>query len=336
MADFLAMIEQATKKPTLDEHGILTFEFDASSVKQAHDEVEGCFGEEEAQCQNQMKGGKQAVEEMGKVGESLGRSAAWGAGQAASGGSLPNQFQKTILNHYMPGQEKYLMELAEILMFDNMGAGIGNSLLTIITDFSAAATNYDFSGSLAGGGKGNESPTKAKNQLNNETKQAHRDLEKLKEAIAKLDKEIKKIQNDKNLTASQKKEMIGKLTKIKANLNVAKGQVSKLYKLLKQLHIHKGKDGNHFTVTGPKGWETALGTDEGQVINGGKGKPPGGLVNISADISLFQQTYSDQGQNQQMMLQMRMTEIQQEWTVVSTALQPLNQMYMGIAQGIYK
>ncbi len=37
-----------------------------------------------------------------------------------------------------------------------------------------------------------------------------------------------------------------------------------------------------------------------------------------------------------MQLQMTMTEVQQEWTVVSTALQLLNQMYMTVAQGIYK
>ncbi len=231
------------------------------------------------------------------------------------------------------------MELAELLMFANMGAQIGNALLSMITDFSAAASNYDFSNSLHGDGKGqfSGSATRAQNQLSKETTQAYHDLKRVEEALKKIEDEIKKIQNNKNLTPSQKKEMISKLQHIHADLKVSEGQLQNLYTLLKQLHIHPGSDSKHFKVSGPQGWQKALSHAEDKAINGDpKSDPNGGLVNIAAEINTFQQTYSDQGQNQQMQLQMRMTEIQQEWTVVSTSLQLLNQMYMTVAQGIYK
>ena len=316
-----------------------SFTFDQGEPEKALEEVHVYFSGKQQEYENRVGGMEEAARQGAAVGENVGKSAAWGAAQGSFWGSLPNQFQKAIINHYMPQQEKYLMELAELLMFDNMGASIGNSLLNIITDFSAAATNFDFSNFLHGDGKGEFSgtPTQAQNQISKETSNAYKDKQEINNAINKIDSEIKNIENNKNLTASQKQDMISKLQGIKANLQVALGQVTDLYNLLKQLHVHPGSDSKHFKITGPSGWEKSLSQDENLVINGDpKSKPPGGLVQIASDVNTFQQTYSDQGQNQQMMLQMRMTEIQQEWTVVSTALQLLNQMYMNVAQGIYK
>ncbi len=64
------------------------------------------------------------------------------------------------------------------------------------------------------------------------------------------------------------------------------------------------------------------------------GPVSGGLTTIAQDYSTQSQNASNQSQTQQMQLQLVMTEIQQEWTVVSTALQILNQTYMSIAQAI--
>ncbi|MBV8463798.1 MAG: hypothetical protein JO368_10920 [Acidimicrobiales bacterium] len=47
-------------------------------------------------------------------------------------------------------------------------------------------------------------------------------------------------------------------------------------------------------------------------------------------------TANEVSQSTQLQLELRMTEIQQEWTVVSTALQTLNQIYMTLSRGIYR
>ncbi len=335
MADFVSQINKQLDDPDFPDNLEQTLQLDMAS----DDDIQGLFTEQHAQYQAQIQGQKKGVQAMGEVGKNLGKSAAAVTGHAMASGSLPDDFSHAILHHYMPNQEKYLMELAELLMFANMGAQIGNALLSMITDFSAAASNYDFSNSLNGDGKGqfSGSATQAQNQISKETNQAYHDLKRIEEALKKIEDEIKKIQNNKNLTPSQKKEMISKLQHIHADLKVSEGQLQNLYNLLKQLHVHPGSDSKHFKVSGPQGWQKALSHAEDKAINGDpKQKPGGGLVNIAAEINTFQQTYSDQGQNQQMKLQMRMTEIQQEWTVVSTALQLLNQMYMTVAQGIYK
>ncbi|MBI3900790.1 MAG: hypothetical protein HY324_01405, partial [Chlamydiia bacterium] len=90
-----------------------------------------------------------------------------------------------------------------------------------------------------------------------------------------------------------------------------------------------------FTVT-PTSALSQLAQDENYVINGQPGQLyPGGMVNCQAEAQSFQQNCSDQSQTQQMSLQMVMTEVQQEWTVVSTAIQILNQCYMTPASAIY-
>lgn len=292
---------------------------------------------------------------IGEQQANYGKAAVGATAGASSSGSLPDDFQKAILNHYMPGQEAYLRELAMLLFIDNMGAEAGNALLNAVTDFGEAADNYDFSNWLhSSNGDFSGSVSKAKAQLSREKNQVSTDLNKANNAVNTAASEIKKIDaelKNKNLTASQRQTLINQRNSLKNfiyNLEVAIRQLVNLRSILNSIHIHgpKGKghtSSKYFSITGPKGWQTTLSNDEDYVINGdpknAKKHPPepvGGLVNIQSDIQAFQQKYSDQSQNQQMILQMRMTEIQQEWTVVSTALQLLNQMYMSVAQAIYK
>jgi predicted nuclease with TOPRIM domain len=356
MSDFLGALNKSAGHPEFPENpsslgpkyeeteafsqSVETFTFDSDSVKGTADDVGSYLSGKQEEFVNKSGGYGEAASSSGGLGESYGRSAAWGAAQGASAGSLPNQFQHAILNHYMPNQEKYLMELAELLMFDNMGAEIGNALLNLTTDFSAAATNFDFSNFLHSDGKGQFSgtPTQAKAQLSKEQAAVSRDIGECNKAINKINSELKSIENNKNLTQSQKTQLEKQLNDIKSNLIMARGQLYYLQSILSTLTVEPGKDSKHFTIVSTTyNWQQDLSTGENIVINGNpKAKPPGGLVQIGSDINTFQQTYSDQGQNQQMMLQMRMTEIQQEWTVVSTALQILNQMYMSVAQAIYK
>lgn len=347
MADFVGAMNksmQSSDFPASISHDPSAFAFEPKSAQQAHDDVNAFFEQKQQRYQNQIGGMKKGVGEMRGAGETLGKAAAWGAGKSAGSGSLPNRFQHAILGKYMPGQEKYLMELAELLMFDNMGADIGNALLNITTDFSAAATNYNLNDKLHSNGiKGypfTGSPGAIKAAIKKEEEQAYNDYRACEKAIAKIDSELAKIKNDPNLTASQKKQLEGKLNHIKHNLEKAKKQVHSLLETLKSLKVHASPSKKHFQITSdkdPKNWQKDLATEENDVINGNlKSDPPGGLIRIGQEITTFQQYYSNQSTKQQMVLQMRMTEIQQEWTVVSQALQNLNQMYMVYAQAIYK
>lgn len=290
--------------------------------------------------QNVVEGLRQSVATHEKTRASLGKSAAWGATQSHGGssGSLPNQFRHAILGHYMPAQEAYLFELANILSFDNMGASLGNVLLNKMIDFGAASVNYSFGNSLnKTNGEYSGSYKNAQNKLNNEKTSCQTDLEEIMKTQIKIAEEIDKIQNDPNLSASQKAEMIGKLQNIQNNLSQAWNQVTNLEKVLNTITISPGSDDQHFTISSSdSNWQDDLNKGEYAVINGDPSqKDPGGLTQTQSLVQNFQQDYSNQSQDQQMMLQMTMTETQQEWTIVSTALQLLNRAYMAFAQGIY-
>ncbi len=266
---------------------------------------------------------------------------------AASGGSLANQFYNTVLGKYMPGQQQYLMELSEVLMFDNFGAEVGNALLNYTTSFSAAQNNYNFNSQLQGGMIGNEiykgNPSSAEAALKNEQDQAQSDINSTQSLINEIKAKISAIQNNPQFTQAQKNQMIDKLKPILSSSYAALTHLKSLSAVLNGVTIDpqppppltpvgfflKYEGGISTTIAG------TISKYENAVING-VGGDGSGLSAIGSAITNFQKGYADQSQNQMMILQMRMTEIQQEWTVTSTALQLLFQSYMTVAQGIYK
>ncbi|MEZ5315272.1 MAG: CT620/CT621 family type III secretion system effector [Chlamydiales bacterium] len=305
----------------------------------------------------EIEGAERAQVGLESTHKNLEKAAEGATLHATLSGALPKQFQDAILKHYMPQQEKYLALLAEALMCDNMGSEFGNQLLNLMTEFNASATNFSLSNSLHSSGKKDENgntvyngdATQANAQISKEKNNAYNQVKAINDSLSKIESQIKEVNNDAQLTDTQKNELIKGLKEIETELKTALPQVSALYELLGDLSATTSGDGFIITFQPPEtsdssDWAPALSAYENMVINGATpdeakkwGFPEGGgLVQISSKTNTFQQTYADQGQNQQMKLQMNMTQIQQEWTVVSTALQLLNQMYMTIAQGIYK
>lgn len=285
-------------------------------------------------------------------------AAAWGIHQSIQAGSLPDDFRHAILDVYMPGQEAYLEGLANLLYFYNRGAEIGNELLTDTLGFSVASNNYNFSNWLQKTGDHySGSYSWATGQLDDEKKQVGRDLASISKAIDDIDNEISNVNdpNEEQLSESQKKTLTDQLNADKENLLVARDQLNDLNKVLQTLRVDRVTDDDtHFEVTthtttiddvtfgADKDWATKLPDLEDKVVNGispdpdDPDAPTGGLVSINTTLNANQQKYSDQGQNQQMILQMRMTQIQQEWTIIGIAMQAVNQAYMTFARNINK
>lgn len=297
-------------------------------------------------------------------------AAAPAAAAPAAGGtnqSLPSQFQNAILNHYMPGQEKYLEALAEVLFLLNDGSEFGNKLLTDLMGYDGAADEFNFNTQLhSSNGDFSGSVTWATQQLKNEQNNcstAINDVTKtINDSQTKLDTINIELKN-KNLTPDQRNILLDQQSKLQSLVDNGKQSLLQLGKLrtalnaiqigppigtdpthqdpTKYFHVYgaggKPNPGPPPTPAPPDGWQSAIGNTEQFVIKGDPSNKdaPGGLINLHQQADGFQKAYADQGQNQQMLLQMRMTEIQQEWTVVATALQLLNQMYMTLAQAIY-
>ncbi|MCB1181107.1 MAG: hypothetical protein KDK55_03685 [Chlamydiia bacterium] len=283
--------------------------------------------------------------------------------------SLPNQFANDILNNFMPEQEKFLRILAESLEIANFGAGIFNEVLSGITGFSDANVNYTLSQWLTNHFKDNsyydENPDVVNQQITNQKNQAITDEGNAEKQEAYVENQLKKIDqqmaqlkkeyDDGEISKSDYNKLNGKysqmktqLTNLSANLKQAITYLQNLINLLDQLHVQdvyiyvNGKKvivPNESTIVGPPNWQSTLSTDEGQVINGYTGTPPpatstGGLIHISGIVNGDQGVWGTQSQTAQTNLQMTMTVIQQEWSIVSTAEQLLNQMYLGVARGV--
>ncbi|NGX60901.1 MAG: hypothetical protein K940chlam9_00375 [Chlamydiae bacterium] len=313
-----------------------------------HEMLQGDLSEGIGHTQAKIVGYQETRDSQKAFGAKLGASAADAASKGAGHNSLQHQFAQAILKHYMPDQVRYLRNLAFMLYFDQFGAGIGNDILTHMIGFGTASNDFNISGGLIKGkdGKYTGSPSSETNKISTAKAKAKDRMNQLEKILQYIKKEIQEIQNNPKLTASEKSSTINKLKGFADDASVCLKQVTNLYNIYSQLHVnpvwnkkHTKKIPNEFTISDPANskWSTTLADDENYVVNGNtKSKPPGGLPAFQANVTSFQTNFSDQSQTQQMMLQMRMTEIQQEWTVVSTVLSALNQLYTYVAQNIYK
>jgi hypothetical protein len=309
--------------------------------------------------------GKAAAFAVGKT-YAAGQPPAAGGTTTPTGGdeeALANEFARIILNKFMPAQQDYLEGLALILSLDNMGASFGNDLMNLMSDFASANNNYNFGNSLIPAGNDFVGTQKqAQNKLNNEKTQCSTDITNINNSLNTIQKQIEQIKEklppSGKPTPDQTKilqDQLNTLTNLQSNLKTALTQVTNNLAHLEKITIgpaqdpHQPNSDNYYSVydangkpfpsTPPPTWQSDIESSESLVINGDAAADPtkkGGLISIGTSVITFQQNYSSQQESQQMQLNMAMTEIQQEWTVVSTALQLLNQMYMSIAQAIYK
>lgn len=124
-------------------------------------------------------------------------------------------------------------------------------------------------------------------------------------------------------------------------LNITFGQLNMLNALLANLTISPQMTNNQvkenvFQITGPKDWISTLASLEGFIANGFPDlSVTGGLGPLFTQIQSDQQNYTTQSQTQQLNLQNQMSNVQQEWTLVSTSMQVLNKILSHLAGEIY-
>jgi len=278
---------------------------------------------EALETETKMEGYKQAESSLVNTQITM-RKAAKGASVAVLGsGSLQHNFANAIINHYMKKQEAYLTELAMLLMIDNQGAEAGNYMLSQLAGWNNAGSEFNY-------------PTSNKQA---EIKSAHSRYNQAKNAQKKAEaqrhtdqQEIKKGEIDgKKMTPKEKQALenqIKSLTGIIDDLTTVMDQLTALLTLLD----HEPAAGK---TKARAAWEKKVKAAQNDVINGnGNAKNPGGLDGVYEMVNNFEENTSSQSETAQLKLQLTMTEIQQEWTVVSTALQLLNQSYMTVARNI--
>lgn len=262
--------------------------------------------------------------------------------------SLGSAFIYMILNSQLPKQANFLEPLIKEINFNNLAANALNNLLSITNSFAITSVYYNFSSYLIESKEGQDlfcgDYFDTIVGMSREREYITRDSERCKRALALANSLLERIKNLEGVDKAQLAVMINSVTRYKYSLAITLNQLTVLDSLFVSVTVEPQKEGNNndtydkdtFKITSFKDWIPTLAALEGFIANGFPDiTPTGGLSPIFSQVQTDQQNYTTQSQTQQLNLQNQMTNIQQEWTLVSTSMQILNQILTQLAGAIY-
>lgn len=264
---------------------------------------------------------------------------------------LPSAVAAVLIDRYMPKEIDYLTQMKADLYYSNLGSSVGNAMIDAISQFVNGATYFNFA-SFAGQQPmtamatdtfpGSMETAQAKLAL--EKQQSKLYLEYANKALEEVKTQLARVQNDTVITNEQRLRITDALQGYADNLNAISGSLVLLQIYLNPLRVgvrdgthpgDNGKDpeGTFHVFGGQDQWQARLETLEDALVSGLPSNIiSGGLFPVQASVQADQQAFADMGQSYQLEMQMHMTAMQQEWTVVATSLQILNQIYLGLTR----
>lgn len=265
---------------------------------------------------------------------------------------LPSAVAAVLIDRYMPKEIDYLTQMKADLYYSNLGSSVGNAMIDAISQFVNGATYFNFA-SFAGQQPmtamatdtfpGSMETAQAKLAL--EKQQSKLYLEYANKALEEVKTQLARVQKDTVITNEQRLRITDALQGYADNLNAISGSLVLLQIYLNPLRVgvRDGNQGGGDTGKDPEGtfhvfggqdqWQARLETLEDALVSGLPSNIiSGGLFPVQASVQADQQAFADMGQSYQLEMQMHMTAMQQEWTVVATSLQILNQIYLGLTR----
>ncbi len=262
--------------------------------------------------------------------------------------SLGSAFIHLILNTQIPKQENFLNPLIQEVNFNNVAANAVNDLLSITNNFSTSSVYYNLSSYLVESREGQNyfcgDFFEFLSALAKEREYIARDINSCYRAQAfgkTLLAKVEALATGNKVTAAQANSMRTQTNLYLAFIQIIVEQLAVLDSLLRSFYYNPlQKDGkydeNKYEIRGPTDWISTLASLEGYAANGfDKASPSGGLGPMHTLVQTDQHDYLTQSQTQQLNLQNQMTNIQQEWTLVSTSMQVLNGILSHLAAEIY-
>lgn len=261
---------------------------------------------------------------------------------------LPSAVASVLIDRYMPKEVDFLNSIYGELYYSNLGSSVGNAMIEAIAQYVNGATYFNFASYVgqqpavgAGSGSGGDntfpgSQESAQAKLDRERNQAALYLAATQKALTTLKEQKERVLEDNTITNEQRTTILDSLALYQDNLNTISGSLVLLQVYLSPLSVSAGDVAGTFKVTGgQEQWQSRLEILEDALVSGLVGNSiNGGMFPLQATIQADQQGFADLGQNFQLELQMHLTSMQQEWTVVATSLQILNQMYLSLARSL--
>lgn len=262
--------------------------------------------------------------------------------------SLGSAFIHLILNTQIPKQENFLNPLIQEVNFNNVAANAVNDLLSITNNFSTSSVYYNLSSYLVESKEGKDlfcgDFFEFMGALAKEHEYIVRDINSCYRAEVfgeALLARVEALAQGHKVTDAQANSMRTKANLYLSFIRIIVEQLAVLDSLLRSLNYEvEKKDNNYdkdkYKITGPTDWISTLASLEGYAVNGfDNASLSGGLGPMHTLVQTDQHDYLTQSQTQQLNLQNQMTNIQQEWTLVSTSMQVLNGILSHLAAEIY-
>ncbi|AUS59438.1 Protein of uncharacterised function, DUF582 [Chlamydia abortus] len=316
----------------------------AESTARAYFAFKGLAGVQIAQLQSKIDESRGQLKDYQALKAELYKDQLYAQSNELQAMALPSAVASVLIDRYMPKEVGFLNGIYDQLYYSNLGSSVGNAMIDVISEYVNAATYFNFASYVgqqpAVGQKGKDvfpgTADSARNKLETERKKAAAYLKSTQDAKIVLEEQVKRVTEDSKISNEQRTRIIDSLNNYRDNLNVISGSLVLLQNYLAPLGVSEGEVAGTFQVTGgEEQWQARLEILEDALVSGLSGNAiSGGMFPLQATIQSDQQSYADMGQNYQLELQMHLTSMQQEWTVVATSLQVLNQMYLSLARSL--
>lgn len=264
------------------------------------------------------------------------------AGGITDGMPFQAAFAYILLDKYVPSQEEALFALGKELNLSGYAQNLFSPLLETIKSFNSAPIVYNL-GSYISQTSGTANFKYGYNLIieryEEERSQLRKDIRNAEQAKAVLANISTNVNGNASLTPEQKKELLDLVASYTTHLTVITEQLKNLMTNLNSLVFMPGGSvydpsyvvmGSDFSVVNLQNLEGLVVDGEIDVV---KGTSSGGLLNFFNKCVADVQNFGDLAQTSQLMLELQLRAMQQQWSMVSASLKLLHNTYRTLANG---
>ncbi|WP_080128773.1 CT620/CT621 family type III secretion system effector [Chlamydia suis] len=249
-------------------------------------------------------------------------------------------FAYILLDKYIPAQEEALYALARELNFSGYAQTLFSPVLELVKSFNNAPIVYNL-GSYIGQTEGTANFKYGYQMVLDryETEKSHlrKDINNAENAKQQLTQIIKNVDANNSLTPTQKSKLKEMANGYIQTLDVCITQMQELSTGLRGLAFIPGRDeySPAYEIMGSSFSIVTLQNLEGKVVDGeinvSSGETKGGLLNFFTYFLADVQNFGDLAQTNQLMLELQMRAMHQQWSLVTASLKLLHNVYRTLA-----
>lgn len=264
-------------------------------------------------------------------------------------GSVVNQmpfqsaFAYILLDKYIPSQEAALYALGQELNLAGYAQTTFSPLLEIVKNFNSAPINYNLGSYISqtnGTANFKYGYEMVLSRYDEERASLRNDIKSTEQAKALLAKIKTNVSTHSSLTEAQKTQLTEIADNYLNSLDLIEEQLKSLMLNLNSIIFTRGVDefspsykvvGADFSILGLQNTERVVVDGD---INIETATTSGGLLNFFNTLLADVQNYGDLAQTQQMMLDLQLKAMLQQWSLVSSSLRLLDGVYRTLISGV--